>query len=112
METHKWIWRTRRHFIIFAVACVISNIGFWMNNISSYRFGYGIGIYGMLLWALNPLPLIYSLTGLKYFLAERKDPDNSAIIGKDWVVLPIVLEASIVLYWFSALIMVALTGGA
>lgn len=73
---------------------------------------FGIGLYTMLLWAVNPLSLIYSLKGLLQYRTERMDEDSRIIIGNNWLVFPAILLGSVVLYYLSAGIMVVLTGGA
>lgn len=73
---------------------------------------FGIGLYTMLLWAVNPLPLIYTLKGLLQYRTERMDEDSRIIIGNNWLVFPAILLGSVVLYYLSAGIMVVLTGGA
>lgn len=112
MDTLKLIKQAKLHFIIFACACIISNFGFYLNHVIPKDLFFGIGLYGMLLWAINPLPLIYSLKGLLRFRMDRKCEDNRTIIGRKWLVLPSILLGSTVLYCVSAGIMVALTGGA
>jgi hypothetical protein len=66
----------------------------------------------MLLWAINPLPLIYALKGLLCYRLERKKEDNRTIIGTKWMQLPAILFGSFILYFIGACIMVSLTGGA
>mgnify|MGYP007057680118 CR=1 FL=1 len=66
----------------------------------------------MLLWAINPLPLIYSLKGLLHYYRDHKDEDSRTLIGTKWIQLPGVLFGSFILYFIGACIMVSLTGGA
>jgi hypothetical protein len=104
--------KAKLHIIIFTCACIISNIGFFLNYIMPKDIFFGIGLYSMLLWAINPLPLIYSVKGLLHYYKDRKDEDNRTIIGRKWMLLPAILIVSIALYCISACVMVSLTGGA
>ena len=112
MNTLKWIRKCKKHFLIFALACAVSNSGFYLNYVMPKDLFFGIGLYSMLLWAVNPLPLIYSVKGLLHYCRDRKDEDYRTIIGKKWLALPAILLISVILYYLSAGIMVALTGGA
>ena len=111
MNTLRWIQRCKKNFSIFVAACILSNIGFLLSNIRSNHLFFGIGIYCMLFWMFNPLPLFCAITGLRHYLTERKDSKNAATIGRQWLFLPVILFVSTVLYVFSATIMVMLTGG-
>ena len=91
MNTLTWIRSAKKHFLIFASACVVSNIGFYLNYIMPKDLYFGIGLYSMLLWAINPLPLIYSLKGLLHDYRDHKDEDSRTIIGTKWIQLPGVL---------------------
>ena len=112
METLKMYKKARLHFLVFACACLFSNLGFFLNHIMPRNLYFGIGLYSMLLWAVNPLTLIYSLKGLLHYCKNRKDEDTRTIVGKKWIELPAILLASVILYCLSAEIMVTLTGGA
>ena len=112
MNTRIWIQRATKHFLIFTSACVVSNIGFYLNYIAPKDLYFGIGLYSMLLWAINPLPLIYSVKGLLHYYKNRKDQDSRTIVGRNWLTLPAIILGSVILYFFSAGIMVTLTGGA
>ena len=112
MNTLKWIRRAKKHFLIFAAACAVSNIGFYLNQIMPYDLFFGVGLCSMLLWAINPLPLIYSVIGLLCYCIDRKCEDYRTIIGRKCLLLPAILLGSIILYCLSAGIMVELTGGA
>ncbi len=112
METLKIHKKAQFHFLVFACACLISNLGFFLNHIMPRNLYFGIGLYSMLLWAVNPLPLIYSVKGLLHYFKDRKDEDSRTIVGKHWLALPAILLGSVILYFFSAGIMVTLTGGA
>ena len=112
METLKIHKKAQFHFFVFACACLFSNLGFFLNHIMPRNLYFGIGLYSMLLWAINPLPLIFSLKGLLHYCRERKVADSRTIIGKKWLVFPTVLLGYVLLYFLSAEIMVAFTGGA
>ena len=112
METLKMYKKARLHFLVFACGCVISNFGFFLNRIMPRNLYLGIGLYSMLLWSVNPLPLLFSVKGLLHYCKNRKDEDTRTIVGKKWIALPAILLASVILYCLSAEIMVTLTGGA
>jgi hypothetical protein len=112
MDTLKLTKQAKFHFIIFTCGCIISNVGFYLNCVIPKDLFFGIGLYGMLLWAINPLPLIYSLKGLLHYRMDRKCEDYRTIIGSRWLLLPSILLGSTALYCVSAGIMIALTGGA
>ena len=112
MATLKIHKKAQFHFLVFACACLFSNLGFFLNHIMPRNLYFGIGLYSMLLWAINPLPLIYSVKGLLHYFKDRKDQDNRTIVGRNWLALPAIILGSVILYFFSAGIMVTLTGGA
>ena len=81
-------------------------------NIGENDLFFGIGLYGMLLWAVNPFPLFCALKGILQFRSERKNEEDRIIIGRSWLLFPAIISGSNLLYCISGIIMVALTDGA
>ena len=112
MKTLKALKITSVLQIVFCVFCIASTVCFGISHFSdSWRTPFRIAnilIYG---WIANPVVPISFIVCIIFFLIERKQPENSQLIGKKWIWIFIWPVITTFFYFAALMLTVAFTGG-
>lgn len=100
---------------IFCFFCIASTACFAISHFQclsdDWRTLFKIAnvlIYG---WVANPVAPISFLVCITFFLIERKQPENSHLIGKKWIWIFIWPIITTFFYFVALMLTVAFTGG-
>jgi len=95
----------------FLVFSVLSNLGFWFHRLTLNEIFFQIGLLCMYGWMVNPLPLLFSAFGFAHYLSERKNSEVRIAVGRSWLLFPVMMVVSAVVWLVSIILMVEFTGG-
>ncbi len=111
MKTLKYLKRAEISFAVFAFCGFLSALAFFLHSRTFHDLFLSVGLLTMLGWAANPLPVIFSIIGIRHYISERKDAEIREFIGKEWLLLPAIMLGTVLVFCMAAGLTVAWTGG-
>ena len=111
MKTLKYLKRAKISFAVFVFFGFLSALAFFLHSRTFHDLFLTVGLLTMLGWAVNPLPVIFSILGIRHYLSERQNAEVRESIGRRWLMFPAIMLGSLVFSCLACCLIVALTGG-